>query len=325
MKNIDIIKPIFCITDDNKKIINEIENKLNLIIIDDNAKKRNLLVKSKVRSIYSSLAIEANSLSLESVESIIDNKLVLGDRKEIQEVKNANELYEHIIEYDWKSELDFLKAHTLMMKYFDDDNGYYRNHGEGVKRGNEVIYSAPESILVPSLMKSLFQFMIDNENEIHPLILSCIFHYYFVYIHPFSDGNGRMARFWVSLILTKWNQKFEYIPIEEEIYLNQQKYYDSIAQCHVNGNVNAFIDFMLMCINSSLEQITQKTTQKLNNNQLKIIELIKENPKITRNELANKLNITSDGVKYNLKKLVDNKIIERIGPDNGGYWEIKNT
>lgn len=325
MKNIDIIKPIFCVTDNNKKIMSEIENKLNLIVIDNNAKKRNLKIKSKVRSIHSSLAIEANSLSLESVESIIDNKLVLGDRKEIQEVKNANELYEHIIEYDWKSELDFLKAHTLMMKYFDDDNGYYRNHGEGVKRGNEVIYSAPESILVPSLMKSLFQFMIDNGNEIHPLILSCIFHYYFVYIHPFSDGNGRMARFWVSLILTKWNPKFEYIPIEEEIYLNQQKYYDSIAQCHVNGNVNVFIDFMLMCINSSLEKITQKTTQKikLNNNQLKIIELIKENPKITRNELANKLNITSDGVKYNLKKLVDNKIIERIGPDKGGYWEIR--
>ena len=325
MKNIDIIKPIFCITDNNKKIINEIENKLNLIVIDNNAKKRNLRIKSKVRSIHSSLAIEANSLSLESIESIIDNKLVLGDRKEIQEVKNANELYEHIIEYNWKSELDFLRAHTLMMKYFDDDNGYYRNHGEGVKRGNEVIYSAPESILVPSLMKSLFQFMIDNDNEIHPLILSSIFHYYFVYVHPFSDGNGRMARFWVSLILTKWNPKFEYIPIEEEIYLNQQKYYDSIARCHVNGNVNVFIDFMLMCINSSLEKITQKTTQKikLNNNQLKIIELIKENPKITRNELSKKLNITSDGVKYNLKKLVDNKIIERIGPDNGGYWEIR--
>lgn len=325
MKNIDIIKPVFCITNDNKKIINKIENKLDLIIMDDNAKKRKLQIKSKVRSIHSSLAIEANSLSLESVESIIEEKQVLGDRKEIQEVKNANELYEHINEYNWKSEFDFLKAHTLMMKYFDDDNGYYRNHGEGVKRGNEVIYSAPQSILVPSLMKSLFEFMIDNENKIHPLILSSIFHYYFVYIHPFSDGNGRMARFWVSLILTNWNSKFEYIPIEEEIYLNQQKYYDAIAQCHINGNANVFIDFMLMCINLSLEKITQKTTQKikLNNNQLKIIELIKENPKITRNELASILNITSDGVKYNLKKLVDKEVIERIGPDNGGYWEIK--
>lgn len=325
MKNFDEIEPKFYVSEDNKKIIKEIEDKLSLIKLNDNIKKRNLQIKSRVRSIHSSLAIEANSLSLESVENIIDNKMVLGDRKEIQEVKNANELYEHIDKYDWKKEKDFLNAHTLLMKYFDDDNGYYRNHGEGVKRGNEVIYSAPESILVPSLMKSLFQFMIDNENEIHPLILSCIFHYYFVYIHPFSDGNGRMARFWVSLILTRWNPKFEYIPIEEEIYLNQQKYYDSIAQCHVNGNVNVFIDFMLMCIHSSLEKITQKTTQKikLNNNQLKIIELIKENPKITRNELAKKLNITSDGVKYNLKKLVYNGIIERIGPDNGGYWEIR--
>lgn len=217
MKSLDTIKPVFYITEDNKKIIREIENKLNLIVMDDNDKKRKLKVKSKVRSIHSSLAIEANSLSLESVESIVNNKMVLGDRKEIQEVKNANELYEHINEYNWKNESDFLKAHTLMMKYFEDDNGYYRNHGEGVKKGNEVIYTAPQSILVPSLMKSLFKIITENEKEIHPLILSSIFHYYFVYIHPFSDGNGRMARFWVSLILTNWNSKFEYIPIEEEI------------------------------------------------------------------------------------------------------------
>lgn len=230
-------------------------------------------------------------------------------------------MYEHISEYNWKNENDFLKAHTLMMKYFDDDNGYYRNHGEGVKKGNEVIYSSLQSILVPSLMKSLFEFMNKNENKIHPLIFSSIFHYYFVYVHPFCDSNDRMARFWISLILTNCNSKFEYIPIAEEIYLNQHKYYDSIAQCHINGNANVFIDFMLMCINSSLKKITQKI--KLNNNQSKIIELIKENPKVTRNELASILNITSDGVKYNLKKLVDNGIIERIGLDNGGYWKVK--
>ena len=186
-----------------------------------------------------------------------------GVRKEIQEVKNVNELYEHISEYNWKSEVDFLKAHTLMMKYFEDDNGYYRNHGEGIKRGNEVIYSAPQSILIPSLMKSLFKFMNDNENKIHPFILSSIFHYYFVYIHPFSDGNGRMARFWVSLILTNWDSKFKYIPIEEQIYLNQQEYYDSIAQCHINGNTNVFIDFMLVCINSSLEKITNQLKKEI--------------------------------------------------------------
>ena len=260
MKNIDAIVPIFHISDENKKNINEIEEKLSLIVLSDNNKKRNLQTKSKVRSIYSSLAIEANSLSLNSVEKIIDDKLVLGDRKEIQEVKNANELYEHIDEYNWKSEEDFLKAHTLLMKYFEDDNGYYRNHGEAIKKGNEIVYTAPESILVPSLMKSLFKFINDNENKIHPLILSSIFHYYFVSIHPFSDGNGRIARFWVSLILSSWNPNFKYIPIEEEMYINQEKYYDSIAQCHINGNANVFINFMLKCVYSLLEKITQETT-----------------------------------------------------------------
>lgn len=324
MQNINL-KPIFHISDDNKKMIKSIEKKLDLLIINDNYKKKKLQINSKVRSIYSSLAIEENSLSLKSVENIIEQKIVLGSRKEIQEVKNANEVYQHMKEFNWKNENDLLKAHTLMMKYFDDDNGYYRNHGEGVQKGNELIYSAPQSILVPSLMKDLFAFMNDNENNIHPLILSAIFHYYFVYIHPFSDGNGRIARFWVSLILTNWNALFEFIPIEEEIYLKRQKYYDSTSMCHINGNANVFIDFMLMCINSSLEKTTQKTTQniKLNKNQTKIIELIKENPKITRKELATILKITTDGVKYNLKRLIDYDIIERIGPDNGGYWQLK--
>ena len=316
--NFDKIEPKFYISEDNKKDIKKIEKELSLINLNNKIE-----IKSRVRSIYSSLAIEANSLPLESVERIIENKLVLGDRKDIQEVKNANELYEHMNEYNWKDEKDFLKAHTLLMKYFEDD-GYYRKHGEGVKKGDEVIYMTPNSLLVPSLMKSLFKFI--NEEEIHPLILSSIFHYYFVAIHPFSDGNGRIARFWVSLILTDWNDKFKYIPIEEEIYLNQEEYYNSITQCHINGNVNVFISFMLKAIYSSIKKInktTQKTTQKLNDNQIKILEYIKENPKITRNELANKLSISPDGVKYNLKQLVDKKIIERIGADNGGYWNIR--
>mgnify|MGYP005781318583 CR=1 FL=1 len=325
MKSFDKIEPKFHISEDNKKNIKKIEERLSLIKFTDPIKERNLQIKSRVRSIHSSLAIEANSLSLESVENIVDNKLVLGDRKEIQEVKNANELYEHMDEYDWRSENDFLKAHTLLMKCFNDDHGYYRNHGEAVKKGNKIIYTAPQSVLVPTLMKSLFQYINDNKNDVHPLVLSSLFHYYFVCIHPFSDGNGRIARFWVGLILNDWNPVFKYIPIEEEIYLNQEEYYNSIAQSHINGNANVFIDFMLKSISSSLKKTTQKTTQKikLNNNQLRILELVQKNPRITRNELANHLGITPDGVKYHLKKMVDNEIVERIGPDNGGYWSIK--
>lgn len=324
MSNFDEIKPVFHISDENIKMINRIEKKLLMVQVPDDTKRKNLKIKSKVRSIYSSLAIEANSLSLNSVSNIIDNKLVLGNRKEIQEVKNANELYENIGEYNYLSEQDFLKAHVIMMKFFDDDNGCYRNHGEGVKKGDKIIFMAPDSLLVPSLMKSLFKFVNDNKDKLHPIILSSIFHYYFVFIHPFTDGNGRMARFWVSLMLTNYNSKFEYIPIEEEIHLNQKEYYDSISSCHTNGNTNEFISFMLETIESVINKTTQETTQKvkLNDNQQKIVDLINDNPSITRNELADKLDITSDGVKYNLSKLTKNNVIERIGPDNGGYWKV---
>ena len=139
--NFDKIEPKFYISENNKKDIKKIEKELSLINLNNKIE-----IKSRVRSIYSSLAIEDNSLPLESVERIIENKLVLGDKKDIQEVKNANELYEHMNEYNWKDEKDFLKAHTLLMKYFEDDDGYYRKHGEGVKKGDEVIYMAPNSL-----------------------------------------------------------------------------------------------------------------------------------------------------------------------------------
>lgn len=323
MKLFDQINPIYKLNEETLLLIKIIENKLLKIDIKNPTIKKNLKIKSKVRSIYSSLAIEENSLSLEAVSNIINDKLVLGKRKEILEVKNANELYEKIHEFNWRNESDFLKAHLIMMKYFEDDDGRYRNHGEGVKKGNKLIFIAPESILVPDLMKSLFEFINDNENKINPLVLSSIFHYYFVYIHPFTDGNGRMARFWLSLMLIDYNSNFEYIPIEEEIYLNQNEYYEVISKCHNNGNVTLFINFILKVINNSLEKTTQKTTQKkLNDNQLEIVNLIRINSSITRKELATKLKLTEDGVKYNLNILLKNNIIERIGPDKGGYWKI---
>jgi len=319
----DKINPVFNISEENKRTIIKIDNLLHNIKITEDKKIKYLKTKSKVRSVHSSLAIEDNSLTLEDVTNIVENKLIVGKKDEIQEVKNAIELYNNINNYNWKHEDDFLKAHVKLMKYFDDDEGHYRNYGEGIKKGDSIIFTAPQSILVPSLMKSLFDFINEKEKEINLLILAAIFHYYVVYIHPFSDGNGRMARFWVTLILKSYNENLEFIPLEEEMYINREDYYNSISSCHNNGNANEFINFMLKTILNCIKKTTQKTTQKkLNKNQIKILNLIKENPNITRNELSKKLNITPDGIKYNIKKLKESNIIERIGPDNGGYWKI---
>lgn len=322
MKLFDKVEPIYFIDDEMNKLLNDIDNKLLNIMINDKQKRKFMVTKSKVRSIHSSLSIEANSLSLFDVENISQNKQVLGKRNEVQEVKNAIEVYNHINDYNYKSEEDFLKAKQIMTKYFDEDNGGYRNHGEGIKRNNKIIYMAPESILVPTLMKSLFDYL--NKSDLNVIILSAIFHYYFVTIHPFSDGNGRMARFWVSLMLFNYNKSFEFIPIEEEIYLNQEEYYKSIADCHVNGNANVFIKFILKIINSSLDKVIKSNNFILNDIQNRIIELITNDKSITQSKIADIIGVSIRTIKRNFKILVDNNVIERVGSDKNGYWEVLN-
>lgn len=320
MNLFDEIKPIYYIDDEMNNILQDINKKLNNIKISDRKKRKYMISKSKIRSIHSSLAIEANSLSLFDVENISKNKQVLGKKNEVQEVKNAIEAYNNINDYNYKSEKDLLKVHGIMMKYFDEDNGNYRNHGAAVKKKDEIIYIAPESVLVSSLMKSLFEYI--NNSDLNIIILSAIFHYYFVFIHPFSDGNGRCARFWVTLMLINYDKNFEFIPLEEEIYLNQENYYLAIAECHNNGNVNVFIKFILHTINSSLDKLIKNSNFVCNDIQNKIIELIANNNRITQNEIANITNVNVRTIKRNFKILIDNSVIERIGSDKAGYWQI---
>ena len=136
MNLFDKVEPVFNIDKDMKDLLYDIDSKLSDIKISDKQKRKYMVSKSKVRSIHSSLAIEANSLSLFDVENITENKQVIGKKDEVQEVKNAIEVYNHINEYNYKNENDLLKVHQLMMKYFDEDNGDYRTHGECVKRKN---------------------------------------------------------------------------------------------------------------------------------------------------------------------------------------------
>ena len=95
-----------------------------------------------------------------------------------------------------------------MTKYVLNESGVFRHGEEGVFHGSECIFMAPPARFVPGLMSDLFDWMKKNKEEVHPLILSSVFHYEFVFIHPFADGNGRMARLWHTAILSKWNPWF---------------------------------------------------------------------------------------------------------------------
>ena len=175
--------------------------------------------KSRIRSIHSSLAIENNQLSLFQVEDVINGKPVIGEQKDIQEVKNAYIAYEQIDKVDPYSVEDLKKIHGILTFLIEKDAGKFRNHGEGVYDGDVCIFTCPPHNLVPSLMDNLFNWMNEVKDKINPLILSSIFHYEFVFIHPFHDGNGRTARLWQTIILAHWEKAFTYLPIRKNIIL----------------------------------------------------------------------------------------------------------
>lgn len=268
---------------------------------------------NKIKSIHSSLAIEANSLSINQVKDVIEGKVVLGPLKEIQEVKNAYNAYSNITNFDGYSEQDLLKAHFLLTNSVCDLPGKYRNHGEGVFDGSKVIFVAPPHDLVPSLMKDLFKWL-KNDEETPMLIKSCIFHYEFVFIHPFSDGNGRLARLWQNILLCKWKPVFEYIPIESFIKKYQPEYYNKIALCHSIGKSNDFIEFMLTVIDSTLDDILfniQRECENISDQVNKLLSVLEDDIPYSANEIMKRLNIKSKETLRNtyLNPAIENGLI----------------
>lgn len=253
--------PPFKLTNTMLDLVASISEKVGRITTGKNLEsKPHLRKNNRVKSIYSSLKIEANSLTIGQVRDVIDGKLVLGEQKEIQEVKNAYEAYEKINEIDPYDIEELKHIHGIMTKYLIDESGCFRHGEEGVFNGEECIFMAPPARFVPHLMEELFDWMEREKEEVHPLILSCVFHYEFVFIHPFTDGNGRMARLWHTAILAKWNPIFEYIPIESQIEKFQDDYYDAIAKCHVEGESTVFIEFMLTQIDNTLAELLNQMT-----------------------------------------------------------------
>lgn len=284
-------QPLYTITNQILAYVSSISEKIGNISATHNLEsKTHLRRNNRIRSIHSFLKIEANSLSLGQVRDVKNGKIVLGKQKEIQEVKNAFDAYERIKEIDPYDIEELKKSHGIMTKYVVDISGEFRNSDEGVfdDRGR-CIFIAPPPYLVPSLMDDLFNWMQDEKDNTHLLILSCIFHYEFVFIHPFCDGNGRIARLWHTTLLSKWKPIFEYIPLESQI----DKILDDISKQ----------------VNEDIEQIDP--------NIKKLLDVMEDDVSYSSNELMQKLNLKAkEGFRRNYHRpAIDQNLIYMTIPD----------
>lgn len=326
--------PPFTLSAHAVRLIAEIAAQVERFAIRMEQSDRLLLRRANtIKSIRSSLAIEGNTLSEEQVSDILSGKPVVAPLRQIQEVKNAIAAYDLYPQLNPFSVKDLLTAHRVMMMALDQSPGQFRRSGVGVTDGTRIIHLAPPAANVPSLINALFKWL--KKAPDHLLVKSCVFHYEFEFIHPFSDGNGRMGRIWQSLILGTWNPAFQFLPVENMVHASQQAYYEAINASSAKGDCGPFIDFMLSEIHRALE--SHKGDPKasgigikiginigINAVQKQILSLIQATPTCTIAQLAKQIGIAPRNIEKHLAQLKKCGLLRRVGARRNGHWSTNH-
>ena len=318
----DNYKPPLTMTEDITNLVIKIAELTGQISLSDRLSKNpKLRRENRIRSIYSSLAIEQNSLTIDQVSDIIGGKRVLGPPQDIREVKNAYEAYELLTRLNPYSVKDLLKTHKTMMTDLVKESGTFRSKGVGVYAGKELIHAGTLPQYVPDLIQELFTWL--KESQLHPLIKSCIFHYEFEFIHPFADGNGRVGRLWHTLILAKWKDFFLWIPIETIIHERQEEYYRTLNVANSTGKSTVFAKFMLEVIFDLLTELAENEIVHGNDStENRLLTLLRQNENHSAKSLSRELGISERQVQRVLKILRESGMIERVGANRNGKWIV---
>ena len=251
---------------------------------------------NRIRTIYSSLAIEQNTLSLDQVTAVLEGKRVIAPPKDIAEVKNAYEIYEMMDSLDPYSVDDLLNAHKVMTRDLIDESGCFRSRPVGVvdKQGN-ILHFGTLPDYVPGLVMELLDWVRDS--NFHMLIKSCVFHYELELIHPFADGNGRIGRLWHTLLLTQWKPIFAWLPVESIIHDRQDEYYQAINRSNSEVESTAFIEFMLSAIKEALQEAVQTgNAENMNTEEQRWYQIecfLKKNETIANADVRNMLGVSA--------------------------------
>lgn len=216
---------------------------------------KNLREIYRIEWTYNSNAIEGNTLTLLETKMVVEEGLTIGGKqlREHFEAINHAEAIDFVEELVSKqeplTEQIIKQIHYIVLKNCDNLNaGKYRSHNVGIS-GSE--HQPPNYLKVPEEMVKLLQWYDKNKHQLHPIELSSLFHFHLVYIHPFSDGNGRTARLLMNLILMQHGYPPAIIKAKPEQRL---RYYQTLEEASVNGNTRPFIQLITDCVEESLQR-----------------------------------------------------------------------
>lgn len=322
--DIEIMKPPYNITGKILKLVATISEKIGEINSAHLSKPpTELRKKNRIKTIHSSLEIEGNTLTIEQITAIVENKRVIGPKKDILEVKNAIAVYNYLDKLNPYSFDSFCEAHGILMNGLIESAGKLRRKSVGIVKGSEVAHIAPKSEMLKPLMNDLFDYLKSADDLV--VIKSCVFHYEMEFIHPFVDGNGRMGRLWQTLILKDSYPVFEFLPIETLIKERQENYYEVLGESDNIGESTVFIEFMLEIILESLEDLLNIQNVSLSNaDRINVFKSIIKEDYFTRKEYLRIFkNISPATASRDLKFAVENGLIEKFGDKNTTRYKYK--
>jgi Fic family protein len=318
--------PPFTLTSDIVSLVADIAEQVGRLNAQPDA-GMNLRLRriNRIRTITGSLAIEGNTLSEAQITALLDGKPVLAPPRELQEARNALAVYERLNQWNAHSEDDLLAAHRQLMHGLLDHPGVYRRGGVGVMGSGKVLHMAPQAGRVPLLMGRLFHWLASTRE--HPLIASSVFHYEFEFIHPFADGNGRMGRLWQTLLLSRWQPAFAWLPVESLVHQQQGAYYQALNASTAASDSAPFIRFMLGCIRNAMHKARAKTRVDVRvktrvKTTEQILALLREHPRLSLAEVAETLGRARSTVERAVAKLQAEQRLRFDGPKKGGQWRV---
>jgi len=320
-------QPPFTITSEILNLVADISQQVGRLDASALNASPQLRKQNRIKTLAGTLAIEGNTLTEEQITAVIEGKPVLGSVRELAEVKGAIAAYDALPTWQPDNVDHLLTAHGLMMSEILTNAGRFRDKAVGIQKGKEVHHVAPPAHQVSGLMADLTNWL--KQAKDHPLITSSVFHYEFEFIHPFSDGNGRMGRLWQTLILSQWHPLFLSLPLESVIKDHQQQYYQALEDADQQADSTPFIHFMLSVIAKTLAQnapVCATLNAPVNIEEMKtpeaILHLLQNNNQLTRQQLAEQIGKDVRTIARAIAKLQQAGKLTRIGSDKTGHWEV---
>jgi len=308
----------------------------------------------KHRALQASLALDHNSLSVVQLQELAAGKRVVALVQDIQQAQNALSLYQQLDNFSPYQSSDLRRAHAALMATVVSDAGHYRQQGAGVYEGHKLVHMPPAPAKVKILVDELCSGL--ESEQLHPLLSSCLMHYQLAYIHPFSDGNGRLCRLWQQLILIQWQPSMAYLPFTVVLKEKARDYHKTLRQAAPKYDATSFILFMLRSIQESLttelqqlaqnnmvqsailpdqplvdlSQFVQLKAQKVKSKtpgpwyktEDQILKKLKKDNRLSAKTIADELGLSSRAIEKQLAKLKAEGKLVRTGPAKGGRWQV---